>query len=351
MQLGQGMRLPVARRRLLYGVGASLAASACGDRAPETASSAGPNEPPRREVLLPRKLGSTGEIVSGIGLGGFHIGKQSSVDESIRIIRSAVDRGITFLDNCWDYNGGQSEERMGRALEGGYRERAFLMTKIDGRTKRAATEQLEQSLRRLKTDRIDLVQIHEVIRADDPKRCFAEGSVEALVRARDAGKLRFIGFTGHKDPDIHLAMLDEANAHGFRFDAVQMPLNVLDHHFKSFEDKVLPVLLAQGIAVLGMKSLGGGDILRSGKVTATECLRYSLSLPASVVITGCDSMEILDQAVRMGQGFIPLTAHQTQALLARTREIAMDGRFEEFKTNTKYDGTVRSPHWLERAEV
>lgn len=344
------MARSIERRDLLYAAGASLAASACGDRAPERARPA-PGLPERESPLLPRRLGSTGVVVSGLGLGGFHIGKLPDPRESIQLVRSAIDRGITFLDNCWDYNGGRSEERMGEALEGGYRERAFLMTKVDGRTRQAATAQLEQSLRRLRTDRIDLVQIHEVIRPTDPVRCFRDGAVEALVRAREAGKLRFIGFTGHKDPDIHLAMLDEADARGFRFDTVQLPLNVLDHHFKSFEAKVLPVLVSKGIAPLGMKALSGGDLLKSGKVAASECLRYALSLPVSVVITGCDSVETLDQAVRMGKGFIPMSADQTTALLARTRGLAEDGALEQFKTGTKYDGTVRNPHWLESAQV
>ncbi len=340
------MSVPVQRRQIL--IGASVAVAGCGDKAP-TSEATPP--PIAREIVLPRKLGATGEKVSGIGLGGFHIGKQSDAQESIRIIRSAIDRGITFLDNCWDYNGGESELRMGRALKDGYRRRAFLMTKIDGRTGKAAAEQLQQSLRRLKTDVIDLVQIHEVIRPDDPTRCFAEGCVEALVRAREAGKLRYIGFTGHKDPDIHLAMLDAAHARGFRFDAVQMPLNVLDHHFKSFEKKVLPVLTRQGIAVLGMKCMGGGDILKSGIVTPHECLRYSLSLPTSVVITGCESMAILDQAVQVGRNYKPFEPAELEELLSRTAKIAEGGELEAFKTSTKYDGTVRNPHWLERAEV
>lgn len=340
------MSISVQRRQVL--IGASVAVASCGDKAP---TSEAPPPPIAKEILLPRKLGATGEKVSGIGLGGFHIGKQEDPEESIRIIRSAIDRGITFLDNCWDYHGGGSEERMGRALRDGYRRRAFLMTKIDGRTGKAAAEQLEQSLRRLQTDVADLVQIHEVIRPDDPSRCFSEGCVEALVRAREAGKLRYIGFTGHKDPDIHLAMLDEARAHGFRFDAVQMPLNVLDHHYKSFEKKVLPVLVAQGIAVLGMKSMGSGDILKSGVVGPHECLRYALSLPTSVVITGCDSMAILDQAVQVGRDFKPFEPSELEDLLARSVAVADGGRFEQFKTTTKFDGTVENPHWLERAEV
>src|SRR5688572_17920562 len=232
-----------------------------------------------------RPLGRTGTSVSIIGIGGAHLGRAEE-GEGIRVVRSAIDRGVTFLDNCWDYNKGKSEDVMGKALDGGYRQRAFLMTKLDGRTKKAATEQLEQSLRRLRTDYLDLVQIHEIIRADDPARCFREGGcIEALDAARQAGKIRFVGFTGHKDPAHHLAMLAEADERGFRFDTVQMPLNVMDAHFRSFEKRVLPVLLEKGIGVLGMKAIGSGEILESGVVTADECLRYALSLPTSVVIT------------------------------------------------------------------
>jgi predicted aldo/keto reductase-like oxidoreductase len=339
------MSLPPQRRQLL--VGASVAVVGCGDKAP---TSEAPPPPIAKEVLLPRTLGATKAKISGVGLGGYHIGIPDE-NESIRIIRSAVDRGITFLDNCWDYHGGRSEERMGKALQDGYRRRAFLMTKIDGRTAKSAAEQLHQSLKRLKTDTIDLVQIHEVIRANDPERCFSEGCVEALVRAREAGKIHYIGFTGHKDPDIHLAMLDAAHARGFRFDAVQMPLNVFDHHYKSFEKKVLPELTRQGIAVLGMKCMGGGDILKSGVVSAEECLRYALSLPTSVVITGCESMANLDQAVRVARDFKPLEEAEMAALLERSKPASDGGRFEEFKSGTKYDGTVQNPHWLDTAEV
>jgi aryl-alcohol dehydrogenase-like predicted oxidoreductase len=299
-----------------------------------------------------RPLGSTGVNVSLLGLGGSHIGQTDSAGESIRLIHKALDNGLTFLDNCWDYNGGDSEVRMGKALAGGYRQRAFLMTKLDGRTKEAARGQLEQSLQRLGTDVIDLVQIHEVIRASDPERCFAPGGVvEALVEARQAGKLRFIGFTGHKHPDMHLAMLAAADRNGFRFDTVQMPLNVMDAHFESFEARVLPVLVQKQIGVLGMKSMGAGDILKSGVVTAPECLRYALGLPTSVVITGIDKEQVLDQALEIGRSFRPFSEKERSALLARTLDPAQGGRHELFKTSNKYDGTVKNPHWLERAEI
>lgn len=246
-----------------------------------------------------RLLGNTGERVSAIGLGEWHLGLPH-VDEplSLRIVRRAVDSGITFMDNSWDYNDGASEVRMGKALRDGYRDKVFLMTKIDGRSKREATRQLDESLRRLQTDRIDLVQHHEVIRFEDPHRIFdEEGANAALIEARTAGKLRYIGFTGHKDPQIHLHMLAVARENGFSFDTVQMPLNVMDVHYRSFEKLVLPELVRQNIGVLGMKSMANGIILRSGTVTAVECLHYALSLPTAVVITGCETMEVLEQAL------------------------------------------------------
>jgi predicted aldo/keto reductase-like oxidoreductase len=295
-----------------------------------------------------RLLGNTGERVSAIGLGGWHLGLPQ-VDEqlSIRIIRRAIDRGITFMDNSWDYNGGASEIRMGKALRDGYRDKVFLMTKIDGRSKREATRQLDESLRRLQTDRVDLVQHHEVLRFEDPHRIFdPEGANAALVEARAAGKLRYIGFTGHKDPRIHLHMLEVAGEHGFSFDTVQMPLNVMDAHYRSFEKLVLPELVRQNIGVLGMKSIGNGIILKSGTVTAVECLHYALNLPTSVVITGCDSMEVLEQALEAVRKFRPMSASQVRALLAKTKAAASHGEFEPFKTSSIFDSTATHPDWL-----
>ena len=294
-----------------------------------------------------RMLGRTGEEVSVIGLGGYHLGKQSDANESIRIIRTGIDEGITFLDNCWDYNGGESEIRMGRALRDGYRRKAFLMTKVDGRNKATAVAQMNESLRRLQTDRIDLLQFHEVIRDSDPDRIFAKGgAMEAVLEAQKAGKVRFIGFTGHKSPDIHLEMLATASKHGFTFDAVQMPLNVMDAHFNSFEKKVLPILTRDGVGVLGMKPMGDPFILESQTVTAVECLHYAMNLPTSVVITGCDSLPILRQALDAARAFRPLESSQLAALLAKTSTAAETGKFELYKTTHHFDGTVQNPQWL-----
>jgi predicted aldo/keto reductase-like oxidoreductase len=294
-----------------------------------------------------RTLGRTGEKVSMIGLGGYHLGKQSDANESIRIIRTGLDEGINFLDNCWDYNGGESEIRMGKALRDGYRQKAFLMTKIDGRNKTAAGAQLNESLRRLQTDRIDLLQFHEVIRDSDPDRVFAKGgALEAVLEAQKAGKVRFIGFTGHKSPDVHLQMLATASKHGFRFDAVQMPLNVMDAHFNSFEKKVLPILTKDGVGVLGMKPMGDPFILKSNTVTAVECLHYAMNLPTSVVITGCDSLPILRQALEAARAFQPMNSSQVAALLAKTTKAAEAGQFELYKTSHHFDGTVQNPQWL-----
>jgi aryl-alcohol dehydrogenase-like predicted oxidoreductase len=286
--------------------------------------------------------------VSAIGVGGSHLGLPHVTEKlSIRIVRHAIDSGINFLDNSWDYNDGKSENRMGKALRDGYRDRAFLMTKIDGRSKHAATKQLDESLRRLKTDHIDLVQHHEVIRFDDPHRIFdPNGANAALLEARKQGKLRYIGFTGHKDPRIHLHMLDVAKEHGFAFDTVQMPLNVMDAHYRSFEQLVLPELVRQRIGVLGMKSMGDGVILKSGTVTAVECLHYALSLPTSVVITGCDSMKVLEQALEVARTFRRLSAAQIKSLLRKTKTAARDGEFELFKTSSIFDSTAKNPDWL-----
>jgi aryl-alcohol dehydrogenase-like predicted oxidoreductase len=307
----------------------------------------GAAKPDTKNGIPYRTLGRTGEKVSVVGLGGYHLGKQSDPDESIRIIRTGIDEGINFLDNCWDYNGGESEIRMGKALGDGYRQKAFLMTKVDGRTKTAAAAQLDESLRRLQTDRIDLLQFHEVIRDSDPDRVFAKGgAIEVVLEAKKAGKIRFIGFTGHKSPDIHLKMLATASKHGFKFDAVQMPLNVMDAHFNSFEKRVLPVLTENGIAVLGMKPMGDHVILESKTVTPTECLYYSMNLPTSVVITGCDSMGILQQALHAARSFQPMNSSQVAALLAKTAKAAEAGQFELYKTSHQFDGTYANPQWL-----
>src|ERR1700757_326726 len=301
----------------------------------------------RKNGIPYRMLGRTGETVSVIGLGGYHLGKQSDPEESIRVTRAGIDEGINFLDNCWDYNGGESEIRMGKALRDGYRQKAFLMTKIDGRTKTAAAAQLNESLRRLQTDRIDLLQFHEVIRDSDPDRVFAQGGgMEAVLEAKKAGKVRFIGFTGHKSPDIHLKMLATASKHGFKFDAVQMPLNVMDAHFNSFEKKVLPVLTENRIGVLGMKSMGDHIILDSKTVTPIECLHYAMNLPTSVVITGCDSMQIFQQALRADRSFQRMDSSQVSTLLAKTSKAAEAGQFELYKSSHHFDGTYANPQWL-----
>ncbi|MDB4876391.1 MAG: aldo/keto reductase [Gemmatimonadetes bacterium] len=295
-----------------------------------------------------RILGRTGERVSAIGLGGWHIGLPH-VDEQLglRIVRRAIDEGVTFLDNSWDYNEGASEVRMGKALRDGYRDKVFLMTKIDGRSKREAARQFDESLRRLQTDHIDLVQHHEVIRFDDPHRVFDdEGANAALIEARQAGKLRYIGFTGHKDPQIHLHMLQVASEHGFAFDSAQMPLNVMDAHYRSFGKLVVPELVKQGIGVLGMKSMGNGVILKSKTATPVECLHYALNLPTSVVITGCDSMEVLEQALSAVATFRPMSEAEVNAILAKTKPAAMRGEFEPFKTSSIFDSTATHPDWL-----
>jgi len=293
-----------------------------------------------------RTLGRSGEKISLVGVGGYHLGRPSE-QEAIRIVRTALDQGVNFLDNCWDYNGGVSEERMGKALRDGYRRKAFLMTKIDGQTKTAASQQIEESLRRLQTDHIDLLQFHEVIRDTDPARIFGPaGSMEAVLEARKQGKIRYIGFTGHKSPAIHNKMLETGLAHNFTFDAVQMPLNVMDAHYDSFEKKTLPLLVEHGIGVLGMKPMGDAIILNSKTVTAMECLHYAMNLPTSVVITGCDSVAILEQALEATRTFKPMSKEQVSALLAKTSPAATKGEFELYKTTHNFDGTYHNPQWL-----
>jgi aryl-alcohol dehydrogenase-like predicted oxidoreductase len=291
-------------------------------------------------------LGRTGEKVSMVGIGGFHLGRPPE-EEAIRIVRTALDNGVNFLDNCWDYNGGVSEERMGKALRDGYRQKAFLMTKIDGHTKTAATAQLDESLRRLGTDHIDLLQFHEVIRDSDPERIFSSGGgMEAVLEAKKQGKVRYIGFTGHKSPDIHYKMLETAFAHNFTFDAVQMPLNVMDAHYDSFEKKVLPVLVKHHIGVLGMKPMGDAIILQSKTATPVECLHYAMNLPTSVVITGCDSIEMLRQALEAARSFKPMSKEEVASLLGKTASASANGKFEQYKTTHNFDGTIHNPQWL-----
>jgi aryl-alcohol dehydrogenase-like predicted oxidoreductase len=295
-----------------------------------------------------RTLGKTGQKVSCIGVGGSHIGESKvSASDATKIIRSAIDRGINFMDNSWDYHNGESETRMGNALRDGYRNKVFLMTKFDGRTKESAAQQIDESLKRLQTDHVDLMQFHEVIRFDDPDRFFAPGGAgEALLEAKKAGKTKYLGFTGHKDPRIHLYMLELARKHNYPFDTIQMPLSLFDAHFRSFEKMVLPEAQKMGLAILGMKSMGSGVLLKSKTVSAPDCLRYSLSLPISVLITGIDKPEILDQAIQVASGFQPLSDAQRRDLLAKTAGAAANGEFELFKTSSHFDSTAKHPEWL-----
>jgi uncharacterized protein len=286
-----------------------------------------------------RPLGATGVMVSALGLGGYHIGKMKSERDAVHIVHAAIDAGITFMDNAWEYHEGRAETLMGKGIAD-RRERVFLMTKVctHGRGKREAMRQLEQSLRRLRTDVLDLWQVHECVYDNDPERHFARGGViEALDEARRQGKVRFVGFTGHKHPDIHLAML----AHDYKFDACQLPLNCFDASFRSFEQEVLPVLVGRGIAPLGMKSLGGdARQVKRKVVTAEEALRYAMSLPVATTISGIDSMRVLKQNLRVADGFKPMSRRQMDALRKRVRDEADDGRFELYKTTAAHEGPV-----------
>ena len=294
-----------------------------------------------------RTLGGTGEKVSCIGLGGLHLG-QSRLEEAdaVKLFQAAVDRGVNFSDNSWDYNQGESERRVGKALKG-RRDKVFVMSKFDGRTKESALKQLDESLQRLEVDHLDLWQFHENIRLEDPDRFFADGGAhEAMTEARKAGKVRYWGFTGHKDPSVHLRMLDLAEKHKFEFDTVQMPLNVMDAHFRSFGNEVLPVLVKKNIGVLGMKSMASGHILRSKTVSALDCLHYALSLPTSVVITGVDSKAVLDQAFEAAKSFSKVSKEDLAAILQKTKPVATEGTFEPFKTSPIFDSTAAHPEWL-----
>jgi uncharacterized protein len=283
-----------------------------------------------------RPFGRHAEMVSALGLGGFHIGKIPTEREAIRLVHAAIEGGITFLDNAWEYHDGKSETRMGKAIKD-RRGRVFLMTKVctHGRDAKTAMRQLEQSLRRLQTEYLDLWQIHECAYYNDPEKHFAKGGVvEALERARKQGKVRYVGFTGHKDPEIHLEML----SYEYPFDSCQLPLNGFDATFRSFEQRVLPELKRQEIAALGMKSLGAGAAVKNKAVTPADALRYAMSLPVATTISGIDSMRVLSQNLKIAQGFKPMTRAQMDAYRGRLAAIAADGRFELYKTTAQHDG-------------
>jgi aryl-alcohol dehydrogenase-like predicted oxidoreductase len=286
-----------------------------------------------------RRFGKHDELVSALALGGYHLGLVGNQREAIRIVHAAIDAGITFMDNAWEYHEGESEEILGKALVG-RRDQVFLMTKVctHGRDKAVAMRQLEQSLRRLKTDHLDLWQVHECVYPNDPALHFVPGGViEALVEAKEQGLVRYVGFTGHKLPEIHMEML----SHGFPFDSVQMPLNCFDASFRSFEQTVLPEANRLGLAVLGMKSMGGeGDAVRKRVTSAGEALRYAMSLPVTTTVSGIDSMRVLRQNVRIATGFAPMSVDEMTALRARVAELASDGRYELYKSTAKHEGDV-----------
>ncbi len=330
---------------------ATASANALGQQ-PETNSPTSKEAPihrPENPAMIYRELGTTGERVSAIGMGGYHLAKNPNTTQAdaVRLVRTASDNGITFFDNCWDYNDGISEVRLGQALKDGYRHKAFVMTKLDARTAKDYNKQLEQSMGRLDTNVIDLVQFHEILRFEDPDRIFADdGAIHAAMAARQAGKIRYIGFTGHKDPQIHLRMFEVAAQHGFHFDTVQMPVNAMDAHFRSFTNLVIPVAQKAGTGVLAMKTFGDGYILRSNTIDPIEALHWGLTQPVSVVITGIDSPEILTQALTAAKTFKPMSQEQATVFLAKTRDAAMTGKFEPFKTSSIFDGTANNPKWL-----
>jgi predicted aldo/keto reductase-like oxidoreductase len=332
---------PDRRRLVKAGFGAAVAIAAAGPLAQSSGASpvalevtnTGPDDIPRKP------LGRTGEHVSILGLGGYHLGTIATATEAIRLVHEAVDAGVRFFDNAWEYNGGRSEEWMGQALQG-RRDEVFPMTKVctHGRDRKTAMRQLEESLKRLRTDHLDLWQVHEVIYENDPELHLAKGGViEALDQAKKEGKVRFVGFTGHKSPAIHLKML----AHDYPFDTVQMPLNCFDGTYRSFEQQVLPELERRGIAALGMKSLGGdGQPILHGVVTAEEALRYAMSLPVATTISGIDSLAVLHQNVAVARGFTPMAPADMRALRERCAAFAADGHLELYKSTKRYDGGV-----------
>lgn len=324
------------------------AATSAAYGAPQAAPRSTPVTRPQSPDMIYRELGTTGEKVSAIGMGGYHLAKDqnASADDMINLVHQAMDRGITFFDNSWDYNDGISEVRLGKALKG-RRDKAFVMTKIDGRDAKSYKKQLEESMGRLGVDHVDLVQFHEVIRMEDPDRIFNDdGAIHAAMDAQKAGKIRYIGFTGHKDPAVHLRMFETAAKHNFHFDTVQMPVNVMDAHFRSFTKEVIPVAQKAGTGVLAMKTFGDDFILQSNLVKPIECLHYGLSQPVSVVITGIDKPNILDQAIEAARTWKPMPEAEQVSLLARTRDAALTGKFEPFKTSQHFDSTATNPKWL-----
>jgi len=301
----------------------------------------------RSGAMQYRTLGRTGAKVSLIGVGGYHIGQPRDPRDGIAIIRSAIDNGVTFMDNSWDYHLGESEIRMGNALRDGYRDKVFLMTKVDGRTRSTVDWQLDESLKRLQTDHVDLLQIHEVIRDNDPDRVFGkDGAIEALLAAKKSGKIRFFGFTGHKTPAMLLKMIRLADQYGVTFDTVQMPLNVMDAHYDSFQHNVLPVALEKNMGVIAMKSFGDNFILQSKTVTPLQALHYTMNLPISTLVVGCEWMVFLQQALNAVSTFRPLTENEVTGILARTAQAAIGGQFEYYKTRDTFDGTARNLKWL-----
>ena len=295
-----------------------------------------------RTTTLPiarRPFGRHPDMISIVGLGGYHLGEARTVTEAVRIVHAAIDAGVNFLDNAWEYHEGESERRMGRAIAD-RRDAVFLMTKVctHGRGATVAMRQLEQSLRRLRTDHLDLWQIHECVYDNDPERHFSKGgAIEALTKAKKQGKVRHVGFTGHKDPSIHLRML----SFGYPFDACQLPLNGFDARFHSFQALVLPELARQRIAAIGMKSLGGdGRAIRKRATTVDDALRYAMSLPVCTTVCGVDSMRVLRQHLGIARRFAPMSGPERRRYEARLLEAALDGRFELYKTSAEHEGDV-----------
>ena len=351
------MKSPLSRRRFLKlsaagAAGLPILTTPAEAKAAAPAAPADPDLPfgapetvEKQNGIPYRSFGKTGVKVSILGLGGYHIGVQPSGEESTRIIRRAIDEGINFLDNAWEYNNGNSEVRMGNALTDGYRDKVFLMTKVCARDRKGAMEQLEESLKRFKTDHLDLWQFHECNYDNDPDWIFAkDGAVHAAVKAKEQGKVRFIGFTGHKSPHIHLKMLQQ----DFAWDAAQMPLNVMDSQYRSFARQVVPLLNQRGMGIVGMKPLGGnGGIPKGGNVTVEECFRYVWNLKIPLCLSGMDSEKVLLENIGYARAFKPEGAETIQAILAKVKEVAGDGRLERFKSTQDFDSTVhRKQHNL-----